>query len=103
MSAAQSTAALAKERLFGVGGLRDEFTKLATGGRTSDSESREWSALDAGHRMAMLLLAGVDGDLGELAQRDWRELPPLEREAIKYEVRAAKAAFSRLMALSGRW
>ena len=103
MSAAQNTAALAKERLFGQGGLRDEFAKLATGGRMSDSESIEWAKLDLGHRMAMMLLAGVDGDLGELAQRAWRELPPTEREAIKAEVRAAKAAFSRLMALSGRW
>ena len=53
--------------------------------------------------MAMLLLAGVDGDLADLATRDWRELPGPEREAIKSEVRAAKAAFSRLVSLSGRW
>lgn len=37
--------------------------------------------------------AGVDGDLADLATRDWRELPGPEREAIKSEVRAAKAAF----------
>lgn len=103
MSAAQNTAALAKERLFGQGGLRDEFTKLATGGRMSDSESAEWRKLDLGHKMAMLLLAGVDGDLVTLADRDWRELPKVERDAIKAEVRAAKLAFSRVVALSGRW
>lgn len=101
--AAQNTAALARERLFGPGGLRDEYTKLATGGRVSDSESREWAGLETGHKMAMLLLAGVDGELVELASRDWRELPAPERDTIKREVRSAKAAFSRLMALSGRW
>jgi hypothetical protein len=83
--------------------LRDEYTNLATGGRVSDSESREWAALDTGHKMSMLLLAGVDGDLVELSNRDWRELPAPERDTIKREVRSAKAAFSRLMALSGRW
>lgn len=103
MSAAENSAAVAKARLFGPGGLRDEYTKLATGGRVSDSESREWAALDPCHRMAMLLLAGVDGELTDLAQRAWLELPTPEREAIKVEVRAAKAAFSRLMALSSRW
>ena len=104
MNAPQTnTAATAKARLFGPGGLRDEYTQLATRGRQSDSESREWSGLSVGHRMAMLLLAGVDGDLADLATRDWRELPGPEREAIKSEVRAAKAAFSRMVSLSGRW
>jgi len=102
-TATQSTADIAKARLFGAGGLRDEYTHIATRGRMSDSESVEWRALDLGHRMSMLLLAGVDGDLVALADRDWRELPATERDAIKREVRAAKAAFSRLVALSGRW
>ena len=101
--ATQNTTALARERLFGPGGLRDEYTKLATGGRVSDSESREWAGLETGHKMAMLLLAGIDGDLVELSGRAWRELPVTEREIIKVEVRSAKAAFSRLMALSSRW
>ena len=101
--AAQSSAAIAKARLFGPAGLRDEYIQLATGGRMSDSESLEWAKLDTGHKMAMLLLAGVDGDLVDLTKRDWRELPGPERDAIKREVRAAKNAFSRVVALSGRW
>ena len=101
--AAQSSAAIAKARLFGPAGLRDEYIQLATRGRMSDSESAEWRKLDLGHKMAMLLLAGVDGDLVALADRDWRELPKVERDAIKAEVRAAKLAFSRVVALSGRW
>ncbi len=100
---AQNTAETAKARLFGAGGLRDEYVQLATRGRMSDSESAEWRKLDLGHKMAMLLLAGVDGDLVALADRDWRELPKVERDAIKAEVRAAKLAFSRVVALSGRW
>lgn len=98
-----NTAAIAKQRLFGPGGLRDEYTQLATGGRVSDSESREWLGLDPAHRMVLLLLAGVDGDLVALANREWREMPPPEKEALKREVRGVKSAFSRLLALSGRW
>lgn len=83
--------------------LRDEFVARDTGGRHQTAESQEWARLDVGHRMAMLLLAGIDGDLQELAQRDWREMPHPEQQAIRCEIRAAKKAFSGLMALAGRW
>ena len=52
---------------------------------------------------ARMLLAGVDGDLGALAQRHWRELPEPERVALKAEARFARREFSRLHALTGRW
>jgi len=92
-------------RLFGVGNgsLRDEFVKAATKRQWSDAESREWARLSETHRMALMLLAGVDGDLGALAQRHWRELPEPERMALKAEARFARREFSRLHALTGRW
>lgn len=90
-----------KAQLFGP--LRDEFVKRATRGRVSDAEALEWARLDQGHRMAMLLLAGIDGDLSALSLRAWRELPEPERQAIKAQVRQAKRAFSAVAALSGRW
>lgn len=92
-------------RLFGVGNgsLRDEFVKAASKKQWSDAESREWARLTETHRMALMLLAGVDGDLGVLAQRHWRELPEPERIALKAEARFARREFSRLHALTGRW
>ncbi|KQO24206.1 hypothetical protein ASF11_21715 [Acidovorax sp. Leaf76] len=92
-------------RLFGVGtgSLRDEFVKAATKMQWSDAESREWARMAETHRMALMLLAGVDGDLGVLAQRHWRELPEPERIALKAEARFARREFSRLHALTGRW
>lgn len=92
-------------RLFGVGNgsLRDEFVQMASQKRWSDAESREWGHMAETHRMALMLLAGVDGDLGALAQRHWRELPEPERMALKAEARFARREFSRLHALTGRW
>ena len=90
-----------KARLFGP--LRDEFVQRATRGRVSDAEALEWRRLDQGHRMALLLLAGIDGDLSVLSLREWRELPEPERQAIKDQVRHAKRAFAAVAALSGRW
>ena len=92
-------------RLFGVGNgsLRDEFVAVASQKRWSDAESREWARLAETHRMALMLLAGVDGDIGALALRHWRELPEPERVALKAEARFARREFSRLHALTGRW
>ena len=83
--------------------LQDEFVQRATKGRYSDAESLEWARLSHEHRMALMLLGGVDGDLVALANRDWRELPDPEREAIKAEARRARKVYGALFALSGRW
>ncbi|PIF89769.1 hypothetical protein CLU86_0646 [Acidovorax sp. 62] len=93
------------QRLFGVGNgsLRDEFVTIASQKRWSDAESREWARMPEAHRMALMLLAGVDGDLGALAQRSWRELPEPERLALKAEARFARQEFAQLHALTGRW
>lgn len=96
-------AAVHYARLFGLGELRDEFVQRASQGRTSDAESREWARLEHAHRVVLMLLAGLDGELSELANRAWRELPEPERVAIKQEARTARAGFSRLFAMTGRW
>ena len=83
--------------------LRDEYVQRATRGRFSDAESKEWAAVPVQHRMAFLLLAGVDGDLPELARRDWRELPGPEREAVKAEIRSMRGTVGSVWALGGRW
>lgn len=67
--------------------LKDDAVRRASNGRWSDAEAREWSGLHVGTRMAALLLAGIEGEMEELALREWRELPPPERAAIKAQVR----------------
>lgn len=71
--------------------LRDEIAKKINNGRTVCARSKEWAALPVEVRMAYLLVAGIDGDLQELAVKSWREYAPLERDAI----RAAVRTFSR--------
>ena len=83
--------------------LKNEVVQSASNGRWSDAESREWAALSREHRMCLHLLAGIDGDLPELALREWRELPGPERTAIKAEVRAMRDAMKGVFSLSGNW
>jgi len=83
--------------------LQNEGVQRSSNGRWSDAESREWAALTREHRMCLHLLAGIDGDLPELALREWRELPGPERAAIKAEVRAMRGAMKGIFSLSGNW
>ncbi|PJO38761.1 hypothetical protein CTI10_008190, partial [Delftia acidovorans] len=55
----------------------------AANGRCGSAESREGRAWPGHYRMALVLLAGIDGEIEELALRDWREMPPPERDAIQ--------------------
>lgn len=82
---------------------QNEIVQSASKGRWSDAESREWAKLTREHRMCLHLLAGIDGDLPELALREWRELPGPERTAIKAEVRTMRDAMKGVFSLSGNW
>jgi hypothetical protein len=82
--------------------LQDEACHRASSGRLSTAESREWTAMPVHFRMAMILLAGLDGEIEDLAQRDWREMPPPERDAIRRQIRALRAALSQVPALAMR-
>jgi len=46
------------------------------------------------------MLAGVDGDVDILADRDWRELNPVEERAVKSAIRQMKNAMSGIVALA---
>lgn len=80
--------------------LRKEFAARADTRQWSNAEDREWKSIPAEWRMALLLLAGVDGDLGSLANRDFQRMPLPERAAVKSEVRLAGRLFARLRALA---
>ena len=56
-------------------------------------------------RVALLMLAGIGADvehLYTLAERNWQELPPPEREELRSVVRDAKRHLGGLAALAAR-
>lgn len=84
--------------------LHNEALQRSTRGMWSDVEAREWKTMDLGHRVCLLILAGVGDDLGglsALADRDWREIPPPEKDAIKTQVRAMRAGMDKVRNLAG--
>ena len=92
-------------RLQKLMGLRDEFVRKASDGRFVDAASREWRGIPMVWRMALVMMAGAGDDtesLESLAARDWREMPPPERDALRGIVRGAKRHLGRLTALAAR-
>lgn len=81
---------------------RDGLLRKASLGVWFDGESREWARVGHEHRMMVMMLAGIGGDLDALASRAWREFTPAERDAVKSEMRAAKRTFSGVAALCSR-
>ena len=93
------------EALLRLCELSDEYTTLATEGRFHDSASREWKGIPLNWRSNLLLRAGVGTGLEELdvlASRNWREMPPAERNAVATVLREAKQCFKGLVALTSR-
>ena len=82
--------------------LQNEAIRRLTKGRHSDAGALEWSRQEHVHRMAFLLLAGVDGELSELAGRAWLELPNPEREAVRLQIRSMRKAMQSVYVLAGR-
>lgn len=85
--------------------LRDEFVRIASDGRFVDAASREWRRIPMVWRMALVMMAGAGEDtesLESLAARDWREMPPPERDALRGIVRGAKRHLGGLTALAAR-
>lgn len=82
--------------------LQREAAQRASNGRSGSAESREWAGLASHYRMALVLLSGIDGEIEELALRDWREMPPPERDAIRRQIRALRTCLLPLRALALR-
>lgn len=81
---------------------RDKLLQKASMGVWFDGESREWSRISHEHRVMIMMLAGIDGDLEMLASRAWREFTPAERDSVKCQMRLAKRTFSNVAALCSR-
>ena len=102
---AHVSAFLRFENVNKLAALRDEFVRIATDGRFVDSASREWRGIPMNWRMALVLMAGLGVEtesIESLASRDWREMPPPEREALRSMVRSAKRHLGGLTALAAR-
>ena len=83
--------------------LRDEAARDLSGGRYVCARSQEWAALPVDLRMAVMMLAGVDGDLRGLSGRGWREFSPPEREAVRGVLRGMAQALKSSPSLVARW
>lgn len=79
--------------------LRNEAAARSAGNAGGCAASIEWARLSLEFRMAVLLLAGIDGDLESLACRAWQEFPDTEKQAVKVQLRAMRAQLSQLWAV----
>ena len=62
----------------------------------------EWSNVPLAHRMGVLLMAGVDGDLSELARKAWAEFTPGEQGSIAVAIRSLHQSLDNCSALRVR-
>ena len=69
-------------------------------GRALCRRAAEWLAMPLPHRMAVMMLSGIDGDLSALARRAWSEFSPPEKVAVQITVRALRASLDGAYALS---
>ena len=74
--------------------------KLAMLGRCL--RSIEWGNVPMAHRMGVLLMAGIDGDLSDLSRKAWPEFAPMEQESITVAIRSLHASLHACNALRVR-
>lgn len=81
--------------------LRDEFAVKNEWGRATTSlESIEWEKLHIQTRILMLLDAGCDGELQDMAAKNWHELPRPEQLAVNLSIRRLRCELLGLVALA---
>jgi hypothetical protein len=89
--------------------LRDEFAARARGRRlqgeaaTQWARNAEWASLSLDTRCALMVLAGIDGDVPELAARAWFAMPEPERWAIAATMRRLRDELERSRGLMARF
>lgn len=83
---------------------RNFFAAKASRGMYTGADHAEWASIPVPWRVIMMMAGGM-GDIDTidyLAGRSWQEIPPKEREAVKFTIREAKRLFSGLHALTLR-
>jgi hypothetical protein len=93
-------AACSEEQRIKFEKLRDWYYLESRKVKKMSPIEHEWTVLSREHRIVFLMLAGVDGDVDILADRDWRELNPVEERAVKSAIRQMKNAMSGIVALA---
>ena len=83
--------------------LKDDAVRRASNQTWSSAESKEWHEMPREHRMCLVLLAGIEGEIPDLAERDWRAIPPPERDGIKAQLRGLRKSLSKVCSLAGGW
>lgn len=66
------------------------------------ARSREWANMSDDVRMCVMLLAGLDGDLGQLATRKFAEFSTDEKIAVQVAIRAIYAGLTASPTLRAR-
>jgi hypothetical protein len=99
MMAASTGVQAARARLFQ---LSDEITRQISKNKQSCARSKEWAALSIEARMAVMLLAGLDGDLSDLARKSWPEFTPAEKTAVQIATRGLFRALEKTFSIRGR-
>ena len=85
-------------------GLKDFFIHKASNGMYAGAQDAEWARIPLAWRITLLMLGGI-GDMETvdyLAGRSWQEMPPKEREAVKFAAREGKRILGNLRALTLR-
>lgn len=82
--------------------IADKIRAERAGRESLCRRAAEWLAMPAMHRMAVLLLAGIDGDLAKLSRRSWAEFTTPEKIAVQVAIRSLKTSLNSAYALSVR-
>lgn len=99
MTAAALDVPSIRERLRGVA---EKIRADIAGREAVDARVREWAAMPIEYRMALLLLAGVDGDLQALGRKAWSEFTEPEKLAVQVALRGMARAIEKSYALKMR-
>ena len=82
--------------------IADELRTKKQGQRGRCLRSAEWFALPHAHRMAVMLLAGIDGELATLARRSWPEFSDPEKVAVQVAIRSLRESLAGCHSLTVR-
>lgn len=85
--------------LGALSALREQALQRSTKKPGISAAAIEWVGLPLETRMALLLLAGVDGDLASLGRRAWGEFTPGERAAVQVATRGVIRSLRSVFAL----
>lgn len=85
-------------------GLKDFFIHKASNGLYAGAQDAEWARVPLNWRITLMMLGGIGemDSIDYLAGRSWQELPPREREAVKFAAREGKRILGGLRALTLR-